>query len=249
MSILVKVFFDLYFNTNTLNNLSKNTGKFSIEIPMKDGGFSYNEIDNNNGVLPKNTNYYHAGMYYGDIDFTKPVLVNYIVNSSKYTSSFTINNDKQSNFIAQNWTHHYCKNNDSEEATRFSIAHRVLIDKTAFLALENGDTVSSANNNGYQATIDVTGGAGSSSILSNTETHNINVSPNPFVDFINIKSENNISSIRLTNITGELLYEKTVDGFKKEIKIDAAYLNLTQGIYFLMIETDKGLETIRILKE
>lgn len=242
-------FYEIKINPNRLPNFTENTSKFNIDIPFLNSGFSYNEVSGANTKLSLESNYYEAGKFYGDIDFSKSIILRYIINGTTHTFTTPISANNIGKYINQNWAHYYCENNASaDEAMELSIENRVLTLKTAFLALEDGDTVSSTNYDDNYDVTGVNGNAGTVSITSNSQSSDISIYPNPFVNFINIKSENNISSIRIMNITGELVYEESIVGFKKEIKIDASDLNLTQGIYFLMIETDSGVETVRILK-
>jgi hypothetical protein len=78
--------------------------------------------------------------------------------------------------------------------------------------------------------------------LSKTQ---INIFPNPTSDFINIKSDEMIKSIKIYDITGSLIkIEKTSD---KTSKIDIS--SFLKGIYIISIETKSGIETKKIIKE
>ena len=71
----------------------------------------------------------------------------------------------------------------------------------------------------------------------------INIFPNPTSDFINIKSDEKIKSVKLYNASGSLI--KTENNEFSRINIS----NLPKGNYLISIETDSGIETKKIIKE
>ncbi|WP_312767292.1 T9SS type A sorting domain-containing protein [Epilithonimonas sp.] len=71
----------------------------------------------------------------------------------------------------------------------------------------------------------------------------INIFPNPTSDFINIKSDEKIKSVKLYSALGSLV--KTENNEFSRINIS----NLPKGNYLISIETDSGTETKKIIKE
>lgn len=71
----------------------------------------------------------------------------------------------------------------------------------------------------------------------------INIFPNPTSDFINIKSDEKIKSVKLYNASGSLI--KTENNEFSRINIS----NLPKGNYLISIETGSGIETKKIIKE
>lgn len=79
--------------------------------------------------------------------------------------------------------------------------------------------------------------------VSDTSKTQPNVFPNPTSDFINIKSDEIINSIKLYNASGRLI--KTENSNSSKINISS----LPKGNYIISIETKSGIETKKIIKE
>jgi hypothetical protein len=78
-------------------------------------------------------------------------------------------------------------------------------------------------------------------IINSNNIANITIVPNPFKDFINIildEPSNTISSIYIKNIEGQIIYENNTRQNSPQLQLDLS--NLTTGIYFLYIRTDKN---------
>ncbi|WP_027383466.1 T9SS type A sorting domain-containing protein [Epilithonimonas caeni] len=71
----------------------------------------------------------------------------------------------------------------------------------------------------------------------------INIFPNPTSDFINIKSDGTIKTIKLYNAAGSLVKTESNDLSKINIS------TFPKGNYLISIETDSGIETKKIIKE
>ena len=79
------------------------------------------------------------------------------------------------------------------------------------------------------------------SIEENEFEKTINVYPNPVQDFLYIVNTEDLKSTKICNTLGQLVIET------KEEKID--FSNLARGIYFLQINTHKGLISKKIIKQ
>ncbi len=79
--------------------------------------------------------------------------------------------------------------------------------------------------------------------VSDISKTQINIFPNPTSDFINIKSDEKIKSVKLYNASGSLV--KTENNEFSRINIS----NLPKGNYLLSIETGSGIETKKIIKK
>jgi len=77
------------------------------------------------------------------------------------------------------------------------------------------------------------------------QTNGVQIYPNPTTNFINIKSENNIKNIRITDIHGRLINDfSKIDGFSK---IDIS--NIKNGLYFILILfTDNSFTMVKLIK-
>ena len=81
--------------------------------------------------------------------------------------------------------------------------------------------------------------------VSDVAKTEINIFPNPTSNFINIKSEEVIKSIKIYDIKGSLI--KTENNSDKNSKIDVS--SFAKGSYVISIETNSGIETKKFIKE
>lgn len=71
----------------------------------------------------------------------------------------------------------------------------------------------------------------------------ISVYPNPVIDFVTIKSADKIESAEVYSAAGQLVFtSKNI--FNGKINLSS----LTKGIYILKVKTDKGVQTVKIMK-
>lgn len=80
--------------------------------------------------------------------------------------------------------------------------------------------------------------------VSDVNKTQINVFPNPATDFINIKSDETIKSIKIYDIKGSLI--KTENSSDNTSKIDIS--TFAKGNYIISIETISGTETKKFIK-
>jgi hypothetical protein len=82
--------------------------------------------------------------------------------------------------------------------------------------------------------------------INEVNDNNVQVYPNPAKDVINVVSDQNISNIKLINLTGQLFIDYEVTG--NELRLDIS--KYVKGLYFLQIETTDGdVTTKRIVIE
>jgi hypothetical protein len=124
-----------------------------------------------------------------------------------------------------------------------SLKYRVLNRQTAFLALENGDTVGSTK--GY-STVDIDGDGSS---IQRAETKSIAIYPNPIVKEFVIESSANMISIRILDISGRLIYSNELPKGLKQIELNSEELNMKRGVYWIIIEDKFQIHTLKVLKE
>lgn len=80
-------------------------------------------------------------------------------------------------------------------------------------------------------------------VIENDKYDEVNVYPNPNNGSFKIELENKSYSATITNILGELIYQSNMFNDSHEIHLP----NLTSGIYFVYIKTDKGVITKKIM--
>ena len=71
-----------------------------------------------------------------------------------------------------------------------------------------------------------------------------NIYPNPSTDFVYIQGNQNIKSVSLINTLGQIV--KSLDCNQSKIKLSLQ--ELTNGIYYLKINTQSGIYTKKIEK-
>ena len=110
------------------------------------------------------------------------------------------------------------------------------------------------NNNLYVATFDFdttyvygmdigSGGAGITDINPDVA---VTAYPNPVVDELLITANQNIQSIVINDLNGQLIYQENVQAVQ-QVKLDAS--SFPSAVYLLTITTDAGVSTIRIAKD
>ena len=80
--------------------------------------------------------------------------------------------------------------------------------------------------------------------VSDVAKTEVNVFPKPSSDFINVKSNELIKSIKIYDIKGSLI--KSENNTEKTLKIDIS--SLPKGNYIISIETKSGIETKKFIK-
>ena len=76
--------------------------------------------------------------------------------------------------------------------------------------------------------------------------HNkINVYPNPSLNFVNISSKDLISKVQVFDLMGRAIYSKDFEKFNVLIDLESA----VNGIYNLVLHTEKGLSTHILIKK
>jgi len=73
----------------------------------------------------------------------------------------------------------------------------------------------------------------------------LSVYPNPASDLLNINSNNQILNIKILNYTGQIVADNKFNS--KEVIINTSVFN--SGIYFIQIETEKGISTKKVVIE
>ncbi len=89
---------------------------------------------------------------------------------------------------------------------------------------------------------------GTVGIESITGNNNSSIYPNPAKDFITIELKNmlqNETKISIYNLQGELMINKTAKSEKVNIDISS----LPEGVYFVKIINDKGIKSLKIIKQ
>jgi len=87
----------------------------------------------------------------------------------------------------------------------------------------------------------------SSSNISNINTENVIVHPNPTSGLVNINiiGENVKGKMFITDISGKIILSKNISGKQNTLDIS----KFAHGLYFINIETDNGTVRKKIIKK
>lgn len=81
--------------------------------------------------------------------------------------------------------------------------------------------------------------------VSDLETVKVSAYPNPVIDQLNISSKQNIQEVRIFNVNGQLVLNTKVNNNATSLNVSS----LKTGVYIAQITTDKGTETIKVIKK
>lgn len=81
------------------------------------------------------------------------------------------------------------------------------------------------------------------SIISESGTINIRISPNPAKDYLHISSEKNIDFIEIVDLSGRSIMKKTINSNKSQIDIS----RLNSGLYFIVFYSENRKSTEKFL--
>lgn len=81
--------------------------------------------------------------------------------------------------------------------------------------------------------------------VSDLESVKVSVYPNPVVDQLNISSKQNIKEVKIFNVNGQLVLNTKANNNTTSVNVSS----LKSGVYVAQITTDKGTETIKVIKK
>jgi hypothetical protein len=79
--------------------------------------------------------------------------------------------------------------------------------------------------------------------IEENEAENFSIYPNPATNLVNIESASPISSIRIINYTGQVVYNQNVSGSNVQVNTG----DFPAGVYFVNIRTAEGTTTQKLL--
>ena len=84
---------------------------------------------------------------------------------------------------------------------------------------------------------------GSTLDLGNISTNEFSIYPNPTVNYLFINGLNEYENVTIYDMTGQLIYNAKVSNNQIDVR------NFQNGIYILIIETEKGIITKKFVKQ
>ncbi|MDD3079148.1 MAG: thiol protease/hemagglutinin PrtT [Paludibacter sp.] len=79
----------------------------------------------------------------------------------------------------------------------------------------------------------------------NVTDNKLNIYPNPASDILNINTQQNMSKIKITDLSGRTLVYKNVSGTTTQVSVST----LNKGVYILNVETQNGNYTEKFIKK
>lgn len=81
--------------------------------------------------------------------------------------------------------------------------------------------------------------------VSDASKAQLKVYPNPVVDILNIESADKVKSVQVFDLTGKSVSSHMLNAVKSQINLS----KLTSGVYVVNIETEKGIQSVKIVKK
>lgn len=81
--------------------------------------------------------------------------------------------------------------------------------------------------------------------VSDVKRSDVKVYPNPVVDIVNIEAADKVKSVQVYDLTGKVVASHTLNAVKNQINLS----KLTPGVYVVNIETEKGTQSVKIVKK
>jgi hypothetical protein len=81
--------------------------------------------------------------------------------------------------------------------------------------------------------------------VSDQAKNTVKLYPNPVVDVLNIESPDKVKSITVFDATGRSVSTHVLNASKSQVNLSA----LASGVYVVNIVTDKGVQTVKMIKK
>lgn len=81
--------------------------------------------------------------------------------------------------------------------------------------------------------------------VSDVKRSEVKVYPNPVVDIVNIEAADKVKSVQVYDLTGKVVASQTLNAVKNQVNLS----KLTPGVYVVNIQTEKGTQSVKIVKK
>ena len=81
--------------------------------------------------------------------------------------------------------------------------------------------------------------------VSDVRKDAVKVYPNPVIDVLNIDAADKVKSVQVFDLTGKVVSSHTLNAVKNQINLN----KLTPGVYVVTIVTEKGTQSVKIIKK
>lgn len=217
----------------------------SLDISANSALVVLNFAGNQISTIDVSNNLQLSGLY---CDYNQLTTID--VNANVNLTELSINNNNLSQLDISANSNLIELGCESNSLTNLNVANGNNINFTAFYATNNPNltciqvddiTYSTANWNNIDAGASFSLNCGSSAALNENELNNINFYPNPATNYITIKTNNNLTSIEIFDLTGALVQTENTNSFSIE--------NLNGGVYMMNINTNNGTVIKRLIKK
>jgi hypothetical protein len=225
------------------------TNAYSVDMPFS--GFTHSAYDiAGSKKLSTNNPYFEIGKYYGTVQPTGDVKVQYVYNGILQSMQQNVASNVLygSEHYQYAWVNRYIMElmatntgSNTQEIIDSSKNNRVLCDSTAFLALDNGDTI-------------VLPGKETVTEIENkkAEQHAIKIYPNPFTEQLTIEFEADATELAIYDVMGRLVYARKIEQGEHKIAWNGKDNNgntLSSGMYIIVLKTADSKYMHKVLKQ
>ena len=81
--------------------------------------------------------------------------------------------------------------------------------------------------------------------VNDVQTSKVQAYPNPVVNQLNLNSDQNIQEVKIFSTTGQLVQNQKLNGKKSSVNLS----DLKPGVYVVQVVTEKGVETLKVVKK
>lgn len=81
--------------------------------------------------------------------------------------------------------------------------------------------------------------------VANTSKSQVKVFPNPVVDVLNIEAASKVSNVQVFDVSGKVVSSHTLNSVKNQVDLS----KLTPGVYVVNIQTEQGIQSVKIVKK
>ncbi|HNL84328.1 MAG TPA: T9SS type A sorting domain-containing protein [Chitinophagales bacterium] len=131
--------------------------------------------------------------------------------------------------------------------TEGDIFGRQLRNSSSYVYTFNVNSTQAIDNRGNK--INITGSSTTVSFISlgykQNEIHNLQVFPNPVNNILQLRADERITEIEITDITGKMVYASHPDTYQNQIDCSV----LPSGIYIMQVKSDEGLSVIKLVRQ
>lgn len=233
------------------DNAGTSTSSYATNLGVNNG-FTYSTYNLHPvSRLNLSRHYVETGMYMGDIPAGTTIELQALADGQFMYMKDTLNTIYSGNDnYPSAWAYHFINNmigqgNSAytQEIIDSSIRNRVLCEYTAFLALENGDTIgTNSNSNPNWLNIDNV----------NQVEQSLSLFPNPFNNNLTINLPAGTELVEVFDMTGKKVFSRVVSKHDKTLVwggADSSGNELIPGVYMIVATTDTERLTAKVIKQ